>query len=128
MKTTEAELQQLSRAVAEAEGWTEIEFIHGRTPDETVIRGWHPPMEWNGKPYVFQAKSTLPDYPFDRNAIIEAIVRRFVTGDGRTKFERALMDILGRHWLPFDVATATAEQLCRAYLSAAEPPAEGQPK
>lgn len=118
---SEPDLQKLRVAVAEAEGFCDFGVYYG--PD------WDKSSKLQPTHGIFNGQvMPIPDYLTDRNAIIGAIVRRFVTGDDRTKFERALMDILGRHWLPFDVATATAEQLCRAYLSAAGPPAEGQPK
>lgn len=135
MKTTDAELQQLRIAVATAEGWRIEVDPKGIKNDGKRSGGIY---DGSGEPHGFLWISpgdtladhsyNLPDFSEDRNAIIGAIVRRFVTGDDRTKFERALMNILGRHWLPFDVATATAEQLCRAYVAAAGIPTEGQPK
>lgn len=116
----EPDLQKLRVAVATADGWQKVRettVLRGRVMSHGIFG--QAPNDISDALGI----SNVPDYPADRNAIIGAIVRRFVTGDDRTKFERALMDILGRHWLPFDVATATAEQLCRAYLAAAGIPA-----
>lgn len=63
----------------------------------------------------------LPDYLNNRDAIVGAIKRRFVTDDQQKAFMGVIREVAyspGKGW--FSIVTATAEQLADAYLQAAE--------
>lgn len=129
MKTTEAELQQLRIAVATAEGW-KLELGPSHPPALLVITPANVVMErnpLNGRTVEQTIKDSLynlPLYEVSRNAIIGAIVRRFQTWEDKSKFVIALEELVGGRVTPaFALATATAEQLCRAYLAGAGIPA-----
>lgn len=101
MKTTEAELQQLRIAIATAEGW--------------VPTPYNPPS-WTQHPggligpFIYE----LPDYTGSREVIFDACNRRFKTQEEQIRFVVEICKEIGSI---LNFPKATAEQLCRAYLS-----------
>lgn len=67
----------------------------------------------------------LPNFAGSRDAITEAIIRRFACVDEQTRFSHAIYELLyrprdndlGMYW---KIATASAEDLCRAFLAATQ--------
>lgn len=113
---TEPDLQKLRVAVALADGWTPAPDYRTGDPRYWEINRWYAPQT--------KAIAPLPDYPSDRDAIIRAIVRRFVTDEEQGEFGVHLSRIIQPHGnLNFCAVASTAEQLCRAYVSAAGIPA-----
>lgn len=95
---------QLRILVAEAEGWTQVHAA--ATGDilgcKSPLRGW----------------LNVPKYDTSRDAITEAILRRFTTDAEKSRFGAKLLLILPGVGSAFTIATASAEDLCRAFLAA----------
>lgn len=100
---------QLRILVAEAEGWTPCKH--------PICR------DFNGEPWDIEEP---PPYDTDRDAITEAILRRFTTEAEMTRFSESLGDLVERQegdcyssilLCSFRHATASAEDLCRAFIA-----------
>ncbi len=111
---TKAEMTDDQRRIkiAEADGWTYIETL--------AFTGIPKGSRGNADARV------IPDYLNSRDAIVEAILRRFKTDEEKTKLVDALMRLVDAGTDPvtpiievsFTFATATARQLAKAYLAA----------
>jgi hypothetical protein len=97
--------EALRIAVAEAEGWTQLcPSINGG------LCGLH-----NG--FMRDVES----FEEDRDAITEAILRRFTDGYSQHRFNHYLGVIIGdENWTHFRAITATATELSRAFLATIE--------
>jgi hypothetical protein len=99
MKLNNEELlrrEKLNIELATLRGWTDIEILYGRTPDEWSVIGFHPPIDnWREKPYIFQSKTRIPDYCADANAV--ASVRKSLITKEQT---HAFMDFLYKKMQP----------------------------
>jgi hypothetical protein len=100
MKLNNEELlrrEKLNIELATLRGWTDIEILYGRTPDERSVIGLHPPIDnWQGeKSYIFQSKTRIPDYCADANAV--ALVRKSLNTKEQT---HAFMDALYKKMQP----------------------------
>lgn len=123
----EPDLQKLRVAVATADGWQKVRettVLRGRVMSHGIFG--QAPNDISDALGI----SNVPDYPADRNAIVAAILRRFATtAQGRESFAIALgrqidwSTIVTTQDYHVALATATAEQLCRAYCAAAGIPA-----
>jgi hypothetical protein len=116
IELTDQQLTALRIAIAEDQGWRRHPHGGPWWQHDTASRAWHGVDEDNAIP--------LPNYPADRNAIVEAIVARFTDWVGKARFNEAIRKLLGMWHEPettfqFALATASPETLCLAYAKAA---------
>jgi len=119
----------LRQRVAEACGWSKAEIqaalvVSGlqnklrKLPRRESFSG----LELSGKIEVAERapyyRGTLPPFDTSHDAILPAILRTFTDPLSRSTFAAHLLRIVGHDI--FSLATATAEQLCRAFLGAAK--------
>lgn len=124
---------QLRILVAEAEGWRWVKSEYtgkSHCPEDLRFRKdftksplgacgnfiLHP-CDFEPEP-VNAPEWGLPEYDTSRDAITEAILRRFVTDVERARFATELIRVLTGRNVAFLLATASAEDLCRAFLAA----------
>lgn len=95
---------QLRILVAEAEGWQPCKH--------PICR------DFNGKPWDIEEP---PHYDTDRDDIVDAILRRFTKRKEKAYFAEMLCDVIDAECNcftdDFKIATASAEDLCRAFLA-----------
>lgn len=106
--------EALRIAVAEAEGWKRK--TRKMYAGEKNAKGWELRNGDNWKFTTYPA--LLPDYESNRDAITEAILRRFTTDVEKARFSIELMKIVDGKHLVFTIANASATDLSRAYLAA----------
>jgi hypothetical protein len=118
MKTielTEKQLTALRIAIAEDQGWKKIHSFdrwkEGKFHSDGTIVG-----DKGGL-----TKLSIPNYPADRNAIVEAIVGRFMDDKEIDSFMVVLTQAVPIPYrsILFAVATASAQTLSLAYAKAA---------
>lgn len=123
-------MKSLREQVAEVEGWTNIHWHRGTSGESPDILFGTPPQGGINN-WVVSSFDTSSD------PILAAIRRRFVTEEQKHAFVTELISVIEQDKLAsiekvngdadykfwqaslFDTATATTEQLCRAFVAAA---------
>lgn len=104
---------QLRILVAEAEGYSDFGYMTGIFGDS--LTAMHGPNQEQ------MSVLSVPQYTECRDAITEAIMRRFTTDVEMCRFSIELMKIVNGKHLVFTIATASAADLSRAFLIALNP-------